>query len=205
MADVSAPIQKQLGLRERKKAKLRMAIQQQAMRLFKEQGYENTTIEQIAEAVEISPSTFFRYFPTKDDVILYDDLDPIIFAAFESQPAELTPIQAMLNSILQVFASLSETELQQIWERGQLMLSNSNLRMRMMEQLESAMQSSAHLIAKRIGASSDDIRVTAYSGAVIGVVLAVVLNYVNNPEKDIKELLQSSLTFLESEMKLTSS
>src|SRR5439155_11062608 len=52
------------GLRERKKQRTRDAIQREAMRLFQDQGYEATTIEQIAEAVEISPSTFFNYFPS---------------------------------------------------------------------------------------------------------------------------------------------
>ncbi|MFN8629902.1 MAG: helix-turn-helix domain-containing protein [Chloroflexota bacterium] len=42
-----------------------MAIQEHALRLFREQGYDRTTVEQIAEAAEVSPSTFFRYFPTR--------------------------------------------------------------------------------------------------------------------------------------------
>src|SRR5262249_44921406 len=79
------------SLRERKKAKTRAAIQQHALRLFREQGYAATTVEQIAAAAEISPSTFFRYFPTKEDVVLYDDLDPLLIAAFDAQPPELSP------------------------------------------------------------------------------------------------------------------
>jgi len=66
------------GLRERKKAKTRAAIRREAMRLFREQGYEETTVEQIAEAAEVSPSTFFRYFPTKEDVVLQDDFDVVV-------------------------------------------------------------------------------------------------------------------------------
>src|SRR6476620_1763051 len=87
------------GLRERKKAKTRAAIQEHALRLFQEQGYDATTVEQIAEAAEVSPSTFFRYFPTKEDVVLYDDLDPVFIAVFEAQPPELTPIQAMRKAL----------------------------------------------------------------------------------------------------------
>src|SRR5579884_1838391 len=83
------------GLRERKKAKTKAAIQHHALRLFQQQGYDTTTVEQIAEAAEISPSTFFRYFPNKEDVVLYDDFDPLIFAAFEAQPADLSPLEAM--------------------------------------------------------------------------------------------------------------
>ena len=66
------------GLRERKKLKTRESIQREAMRLFAKQGYEESTIEQIAAAVEISPSTFFNYFPTKEDVVLYDAYDRVI-------------------------------------------------------------------------------------------------------------------------------
>jgi AcrR family transcriptional regulator len=48
------------------------------LRLFRAQGYSATTVDQIAAAAEISPSTFFRYFPTKEDVVLLDDYDPLL-------------------------------------------------------------------------------------------------------------------------------
>src|SRR5262249_43645421 len=123
-----------LGLRERKKAKTRAAIQQQALRLFREQGYEATTVEQIAEAAEVSPSTYFRYFPTKEDVVLWDDLDPLLIAAFEAQPGELRPIQALRGAVRQVFADLPAGEMEQQWERSQLILAVPELRMRMLDQ-----------------------------------------------------------------------
>src|SRR5712692_1098848 len=79
MSPAAAPAVK-LGLRERKKLKTREAIQREAMRLFQKHGYEETTIEQIAAGAEISPSTFFNYFPTKEDVVLYDAYDPMLAA-----------------------------------------------------------------------------------------------------------------------------
>jgi Bacterial regulatory proteins, tetR family len=65
-----------LGLRERKKIRLRRTIQAVALRLLEVQGYEHTTVEQIVEAAETSTTTFYRYFPTKEDVVLDNDASP---------------------------------------------------------------------------------------------------------------------------------
>ena len=99
-----------VGLRERKKAKTRNAIQHEAMKLFRERGYEGTTVEDIAVAAEISSTTFFRYFPSKEDVVLGDDYDSVLLEAFVAQPASLTPIgaaRAALQAMTDMAASLS--------------------------------------------------------------------------------------------------
>ena len=60
---------KELGLRERKKARLRQQIIDTSIRLFRKRGYENTRVEDIVQILEISQPTFFRYFPSKDAVL----------------------------------------------------------------------------------------------------------------------------------------
>ena len=194
--------QRTQGLRERKKAKTRAAIQRHALRLFQEQGYEATTVEQIAETAEVSPSTFFRYFPTKEDVVLYDDLDPILFAAFEAQPAELTPIQAMRRALRQAFASVPAAEAEQQWERGRLILAVPELRMRMLDQLAAALQASAELIARRVGRSDDDLAVSTCAGAIVGALLSAMLTGLNDPKADFIELMDTSLAYLEAGLPL---
>jgi AcrR family transcriptional regulator len=74
------------------------------LRLFEKQGYEETTIEQIAAAVEISPSTFFNYFPTKEDVVLYDAYDPVAIRMFLERPKD-EPLNVGLRKVLEGLAA----------------------------------------------------------------------------------------------------
>ncbi len=59
----------EIGLRQRKKARLKQQIIETSIKLFRKQGYEETRIDDIVHALEISQPTFFRYFPTKDAVL----------------------------------------------------------------------------------------------------------------------------------------
>ena len=190
------------GLRERKKAKTRAAIQQHALRLFREQGYAATTVEQIAAAVEISPSTFFRYFPTKEDVVLYDDLDPLLIAAFDAQPPELSPVQAMRGAIHAVFFDLPPDEMQQQLERSQLILGVPELRMRMLDQFAGLVQLVAELVSRRVGRSVDDVAVRAFAGAMMGVLLSALVVGQDNPSADILAEMDASLAYLEAGLPL---
>ncbi|MGB0035782.1 MAG: TetR/AcrR family transcriptional regulator [Candidatus Acidiferrales bacterium] len=65
----TAPTHEPLGLRERKKARLRQEIIKTAVKLFRKRGYENTRVDDIVQILEISQPTFFRYFPSKDAVL----------------------------------------------------------------------------------------------------------------------------------------
>jgi AcrR family transcriptional regulator len=93
------------GLRERKKRQTRSTLIDVAVQLCQQQGYDNTTVEQIAAEAEVSTRTFSRYFPTKESVIAAaaDEIDEIIAAALATQPAELTPYEALLRAHLEAF------------------------------------------------------------------------------------------------------
>ena len=189
-----------LGLRERKKAKTRAAIQRHAFRLFREQGYEATTVSQIAEAAEISPSTFFRYFPSKEDVALYDDLDPYFLAAFEAQPPELSPIEAMRRALRTVFDSLPPEEAEQQWARGRLTIAVPELRQRMLDQVAGAVDLIAQMLAKRIGRSPDDLEVRTFAGAITGGLMAAMLTGMQGPSANFVELADAALAYIEAGM-----
>ena len=86
-----------VGLRERKKARTREALQEAAMDLFTRQGFDGTTVEEIADACEVSPRTFFRYFPTKEDVLFADTeaRRERLLAVLADQPADVAPFAAL--------------------------------------------------------------------------------------------------------------
>src|SRR6516225_4725487 len=121
------------GLRERKKARTRASLREHALRLFREQGYQNTTVEQIAAAAEVSPSTFFRYFPTKEDLVLQDDMDTRMLEAFERQPTGLSPVAAIRGAIREVLESYSEADLDVIRQTTTLAMTVPEVRARAMD------------------------------------------------------------------------
>ncbi|TYB67153.1 TetR family transcriptional regulator [Nonomuraea sp. PA05] len=97
-----------VGLRERKKEKTRLAILDAALDLFLEQGYESTTVEQIAGAVEISPRTFFRYFTGKDHLVLlfHDHAEDLMLEALADRPADEPPFTCLMQAMRAVLADL---------------------------------------------------------------------------------------------------
>ena len=117
----------QESLRERKKARTRASLREHALRLFREQGYQATTVEQIAAAAEVSPSTFFRYFPTKEDVVIQDDMDARLFAAFDRQP-RLGTVAALRASLREVAASFTPEEMEQLREAFTLQVTVPEIR-----------------------------------------------------------------------------
>ncbi len=165
----------QASLRERKKARTRAAIREHALRLFREQGYQATTVEQIAAAAEVSPSTFFRYFPTKEDVVLQDDMDTRMVEAFARQPRDLSPIAAVRAGMREAWDSFTPAEWEQIREGGQLSMQVPEIRARTMNEFARTINAIAGALASRTGRAPDDLRVRVLAGAVIGVMMSIFL------------------------------
>jgi AcrR family transcriptional regulator len=194
------------GLRERKKARTRAAIREHALRLFREQGYQATTVEQIAAAAEVSPSTFFRYFPTKEDVILQDDMDTLMVEAFERQPAGLSPVAAIRAATREARASLSPEQWEQMRETAALTMTVPEIRSRALDEFGRTIQVVAEAMAKRAGRSPDDLAVRALAGAVIGVIMSVTTPWTGWGEEhisaDMFERIDAGLAQLEAGLPL---
>ncbi|HEY2130351.1 MAG TPA: TetR family transcriptional regulator [Streptosporangiaceae bacterium] len=176
------------GLRERKKAKTRAAIREHALRLFREQGYGGTTVEQIAEAAEVSPATFYRYFPTKEDVVLQDDLDVLTLGSLEQQPAELSPLAAVRAAMAEAQAGFTAEERQRFRETTELTVSVPEIRARALDEFARTIDVFAAVMAERTGREPDDSEVRTLAGAIFGVILAATLPMLDRGEVEIDDL-----------------
>jgi AcrR family transcriptional regulator len=186
-----------VGLRERKKIKTRQAIRREAFRLIEENGYAATTVEQIAEAAEVSPSTFFRYFPSKESLLLADDLDPLVLAAFDAQPPDLSPTEAIRRAYSDVMARLPADQQEFENTRQRLMFSIPELKAAMYDEYYRTVNVMAELIGRRIGRPANDFEVRVFVGALTGAMMAA---FDNAPQT--AETIYRALDFVDAGMPL---
>lgn len=192
-----------LGLRERKKNKTRLSIREHAMRLFREQGYEETTVEQIAAAAEVSPTTYFRYFPTKESVVFDDDYDRKIAAAFEHQPLSLSPTSALGAALRAVTDGLTEAELTALHERNKLVRSVPDLRTAVSTHLEETFVDIRAIAARRGDVKPDDFAVQVFSGAMQGIWKTVYFQWGDRPLNTMVDMMIKAMNHAEQGLRVT--
>jgi len=191
------------GLREQKIAKAKVLIQECALRLFAEQGYSKTTVEQIAEAAEVSSSTFFRYFQTKEAAALYDSLDPVIIEAFSRQPGDLSVIQALRNATRETFGNLPADKQKLEMQRFELLRAVPELRAKMYEEMVRSIDLLAHCIGERAGKDPTSIEIQNLAGAIIGVGMAALLRvYKHSAQVDLVSAFDAALARLETGLEI---
>lgn len=180
-------------LRERKKERTREAIQREALRLIASQGYAATTCEQIAEAAEVSPATLFRYFPTKEDLVLHDVYDPMIAAGVRARPARESPLTAVRRAVGTALDSVLGTDLEQVRQRTALILSVPALRARSHEQRDSLVHHLSAALAARAGADQDDVHVRVQA-AVCAAALEVAVERWAHAGGDLPDHVDEALS-----------
>lgn len=160
------------GLRERKKARTRADLQRHALRLVRDRGWAATTVDDIAAAAEVSRSTFFRYFPTKEDVVLFDDVDPLFEQTFAEIPAGTPLIDALRTTLRRTFAGLDE-EKQSLEEvRMELARQVPEIAAALRERNAFGVEPTASMVAAATGRAPNDADALVLAGTLIGTRLA---------------------------------
>jgi AcrR family transcriptional regulator len=167
------------------------------MNLFAKQGYAATTVEQIIRGVDVSESTFFRYFPTKESLIFADGFDPVILAAFAAQPPEIGVMDALRSAFRGLFESFTSDQRAEVHDRIALFLSVPSLRAAAFEQFATTMDRLAEAIAARLGREPSDFDVLIVAGAVVGASMAALAALAVDPEADYVQLVDDALARLQ--------
>ena len=193
-ADLEALLAAPLGLRERKKLKTRRAIRAAAFNRFAAQGYEGTTVDQIAADADVSPSTFFRYFPTKEDLIISDDYDPIMEAELRSRPPEESILESLLQAMIQPLRVVLADERDDMLLRMRLLQANPAVRARSMVELNRSRDMLLRVFAERTGRPAEELALRAQIAALLAVSSETVEYWAEHDgEEDLIELLELAL------------
>lgn len=188
------------GAWERKRARARTGIQRAALRLFREQGFAATTVEQVAQAADVAPSTVFRYFPTKQDLLALDGYYSLLGPlneAFAALPAELTPLQALRQAMAAVLGRLAPEDREARYERDLLMLTVPEVWSANLPLLGRGIDTVTELIARHVGRPADDPRVRDFTRAAAGAAIGVLLDWSRDPREDPAAALDRALALLE--------
>jgi len=172
-----------IGLRERKKRERRQRIEDVALELFEQHGFDAITIQQIAAAADIAPRTFFSYFDSKDDVVLGDYADRLdrIVDELDQRPTD-EPAWSALKGAFAAVALDYKAEAERLGRRFRIMASTPSVHARSL-QLQAGWEDTltAHLAA-RSGAPSRDPEPRLIAAAAVAIMRASLEHWLNAPQ-----------------------
>jgi AcrR family transcriptional regulator len=181
------------GLRERKKLKTRQIVQREALRLFLRQGYEETTVEQIADAAEISSSTFFRYFATKEDIVLTHDYAPLFTAAFERRPETEPLLKKLQRAACETLERILDQDRAELLARLQLVTRAPALQARYWQQHRKRLRLLAEYLGRQTGRNESDFEIRVAAAALFGAIIEAELFWAEHGGKpSLVELIEKA-------------
>lgn len=180
-----------LSLRQRKKAQTRRAIEEAAVGLFLAQGFDNTTVDEIAAAADVSPRTFHRYFATKEEAVVGTGAEEVdlVVGALRSRPAG-EPLLDSLRLVVLAQADAWERDRALMLDKLRLVMRTPSLRARHLEVAQGCVDPIAEAFRERAdqgpGAAGPDgpLAARAIAGAVIGMATAVMEQWLATDGRD---------------------
>ncbi|HEY7106638.1 MAG TPA: TetR family transcriptional regulator [Acidimicrobiia bacterium] len=167
-----------LQLRAKRSEMMVAELERVALGLFEARGFGDVTVEDIASAAQISVRTFYRYFPTKEDVLQVhiDKRTEALRAALAARPADEPPLQSMRLALAEVLAA-EDLDLNRRWIG--VVASNASVLQGVLGGIQlKAQPMMAEFFAGRLGLPDDDLVPTILAGAVGGTMQAVQTEWI---------------------------
>jgi AcrR family transcriptional regulator len=186
------------GLRERKKFAAMRRIQEVAMDLFDEREFADVTIEEIAETADVSPSSVYRYFGTKEQVVLWDDFDVRLLDSFEAEFASHRPVEAMRRSLSGAITELFNRDDDLVKRKTRYALEEPALRPALLEQTDVFTQRVAEAFARASGQAADELEPQVVAATLIAALMAAARHwYSHGYQNPVVDEFEQALAIVE--------
>lgn len=185
------------GLRERKKLAAMWRIQEVALDLFDERGFEAVTIEEIADTAEVSPSSVYRYFGSKEQLVLYDDFDVQFLEAAETALTDKSPVQAMRTALAEAMTQFYERDESLARRKTRYALEEPALRPALMEATDEVVRRVAEGL-RSSDAQMDELEAEVTATAMLWAMMAAARHWHRSGYKTpIRHELERALEIVE--------
>lgn len=191
------------SLRERKKLAAMRRIQSVALDLFDGLGFENVTIEKIAAAAEVSPSSVYRYFGTKEQVVLWDEGDIEFIAAVRSELLHHPPVEAVRRAMTRVLTEYFETNEEHARRLTRLLFEEPALRAAQLEQVNGFAALVAGALAQASGCRDTDLEVQVIATVLVGALMVAARHWHDlGYETSLRDEMERALAVVEAGLAL---
>ncbi|KWX22907.1 hypothetical protein AFM11_17520 [Mycolicibacterium wolinskyi] len=164
--------------------------------MFAEKGYDATTVEDIAAAAGVSHMTFFRYFPRKEEVVEYDEYDPLIEDLIAARPADEPPLTAIHRAIRAGLQAILPTDHSALLQRTRLIMANPTLRARNTLAQDETRDLFARALARRAGMQAPDLRCVVQASAALATVAPAITAWAGADRQDLVALIDEAFAAL---------
>jgi AcrR family transcriptional regulator len=191
------------GLRERQRAAAIRRIQEAALDLFDERGFENVTIEEIAAAADISPSSVYRYLGTKEGIVLYDEFDFRLIDAVEAELASHPPVEAVRRALASVMAAFFGRDEELARRKLRYAFENPHLHAAMTQQVDRFSQLVADALARATSRTPGELDIQVVASTLVWALTAAArIWHAEGYARPLQPLLDEALGVVEQGLRL---
>ncbi|MEX2562977.1 MAG: TetR/AcrR family transcriptional regulator [Nitriliruptoraceae bacterium] len=187
-----------LPLRERKRLAAMRRIQSVALDLFEERGFEAITVDEIADAAEVSSSSIYRWFGTKEQIVIWDEYDPTALVAIEAELATAPPLEAVRKVVQATVMAAFASDRERIERRMRIAFENPSVEAASTLQTYQMASLIAQVLADRLGRAVGDLHIQVFSHAFAGGIIGALRHWYDTGfATPISEVFDAPLTLLD--------